>query len=99
MNNKRSLASKFILSFVIVGVILCTMAVGFSYSGFVISMEQQYHDTAYLIADTAESTIMENVTVDELAEYVAAAKSGDKQKQEAAKNSEKYQKIQTELFY
>ena len=97
MNNKRSLASKFILSFVIVGVILCTMAVGFSYSGFVISMEQQYHDTAYLIADTAESTIMENVTVDELAEYVAAAKSGDKQKQEAAKNSEKYQKIQTEL--
>ena len=97
MNNKRSLASKFILSFVIVGVILCTMAVWFSYSGFVISMEQQYHDTAYLIADTAESTIMENVTVDELAEYVAAAKSGDKQKQEAAKNSEKYQKIQTEL--
>ncbi|MBR4754973.1 MAG: PP2C family protein-serine/threonine phosphatase [Lachnospiraceae bacterium] len=97
MNNKRSLASKFILSFVIVGVILCTMAVGFSYSGFVISMEQQYHDTAYLIADTVESTIMENVTVDELAEYVAAAKSGDKQKQEAAKNSEKYQKIQTEL--
>ncbi|MBR4807900.1 MAG: PP2C family protein-serine/threonine phosphatase [Lachnospiraceae bacterium] len=97
MNNKRSLASKFILSFVIVGVILCTMAVWFSYSGFVISMEQQYHDTAYLIADTVESTIMENVTVDELAEYVAAAKSGDKQKQEAAKNSEKYQKIQTEL--
>ena len=97
MNNKRSLASKFILSFVIVGVILCSMAVGFSYSGFVISMEQQYHDTAYLIADTAESTIMENVTVDELAEYVAAAKSGDKQKQEAAKNSEKYHKIQTEL--
>jgi len=97
MKKKRSLASKFIMGFVVVGIVLCVIAVSFSYSGFVQSMEQQYHDSAYYIADTAESLIFNNVSLEELESFVEAAKSGDKEKMEAAKNSQAYQNVSKAL--
>ena len=97
MTKKRSLVVKFIIGFVIVGIIMAALAMYFGYTGFKGSMEKQYHDTAYLIADTAEDIILNTVTKEELAEFVEAAKGDDTKEQERVTSLGRYQKILKEL--
>ena len=97
MTKKRSLVVKFIIGFIFVGIIMAALAMYFGYTGFKGSMEKQYHDTAYLIADTAEDIILDTVTKEELAEFVEAAKGDDTKEQERVTSLGRYQKILKEL--
>ncbi len=97
MSKKRSLVVKFIIGFVILGLLMAVFAMYFGYTGFKNSMEEQYHENAYLIADTAESIILDTVTKEELAEFVEAAKGTDKAEQERVMSLGRYKKIKSEL--
>ena len=97
MTKKRSLVLKFIIGFVLVGIIMAALAMYFGYTGFRDSMVKQYHDTAYLIADTAEDIILDTVTKEELAEFVEIARGDDTKEQERVMSLGRYQKIWKEL--
>ncbi|MBQ1547198.1 MAG: PP2C family protein-serine/threonine phosphatase [Lachnospiraceae bacterium] len=94
---KHSLASRFIIGFFVIGVVLSAMALTFSYSGFKRSMQQQYHDTAYLIADTADSFISDYIPVDRMEEIVEAAKNGDEAALKEITESEDYKTVYKDL--
>ena len=97
MTKKKSLSLKFIVGFVVVGLILSLLVLYFGYNGYKDSMEHQYHDTAYLIADTAEQIILDTATIEELEEFVEIAKSGDEEQIEYVESLGRYEKIHDDL--
>ena len=97
MKNKRSLARKFILSFSFVGLALCILIAYLGFKGFVFSVEQQYHDVANLVADSAKAEILKVISVDELKQWGDAATEGDEKKCAQIAESESYKKIKGEL--
>lgn len=93
MKQGKSLTKKFILGFVIVGVILGIISVLLGYQSYANDIARQYHDTADMIADTVENYLSE----DTLEEYVQAAKSGDSDTISMLENSEEYQHIRNQI--
>ncbi|SDB05417.1 PP2C family protein-serine/threonine phosphatase [Eubacterium oxidoreducens] len=97
MNAKRSLARRFILSFVIVGAIICFITAYIGIEGEWSSMGQQYYDMAYYVADVAASEIADEITAEELKEYAQAAIEGDADTIATIENSQAYQNVKKRL--
>lgn len=97
MKKRKSLARKFVLAFVLVGILLCCLCVGFGYRGFVQSMQEQYQDMAYLVAGTAQEEILKEIDTGQLGQYVEAAKAGDVEKSKKIMESSRYQAVLQKL--
>lgn len=97
MKKKKSLARKFILAFVLVGILLCCLCVGFGYRGFVQSMQEQYQDMAYLVAGMVEEEILKEIDTEQLGQYVEAAKAGNQEECNKIMEDSRYQAVLEKL--
>ena len=93
MKKISGLTVKFVLGFVLVAIMLCATIVMLGGWGEWENMAQQYYDMAYLIADSVESEMLEEMTPEELMEYANAAKSGDQAAIEEITGSESYKLV------
>ena len=59
--NRKKLASRLTIAVVILGVLICTVSSNSGYKNVKKTMEKQYNDTAYLIAETADSYLDEEL--------------------------------------
>ena len=97
MKKKNSLAAKFIIGFLIMGIAICTVTTSRGYSQYKSYIEKKYNDVAYDIAEIFESYMTE----EEIAMYMDIAEGyyegevTDEQLKEV-KNSSEYRKV--ELF-
>ena len=93
MKKISGLTVKFVLGFVLVAIMLCATIIMLGGWGEWENMAQQYYDMAYLIADSVESEMLEEMTPEELMEYANAAKSGDQAAIEEITGSESYKLV------
>ena len=96
---KNSLAAKFVIGFIIMGIAICTVTTARGYTQYKSYIQKQYNDTAYDIAEIFESYMSE----EEIALYMKIAEGyfgGTVSNEELAaiKNSERYQEIERLLY-
>ncbi len=89
MKNKRKLVRKFILGFVIVGMVISGISIVIGVHGFGESIKKQYNDTAYDIAETVVTMLSQ----EELAAYAELLQTKDEDIFRSVMESERYQEI------
>ena len=85
--NRKKLASRLTVTLVLLGILICTISSRSGYKNVMSSVEKQYGDTAYLIAETARSYLDDDflrVCKAELKKVRAGKKSADELSQSIA---------------
>ena len=102
MKKKRKfskLALKFILGFILLGVLICGTSSVIGYNQFESSIQKQYNDTAYQVAEVAASYV-EMDMLEEYARLVKGYREGSVTKEELDVHTSDpaYQRIREQLF-
>ena len=93
------LALKFICGFLLLGILICGVSSVVGYTQFRASIQKQYNDTAYQVAEVAASYV-EMDMLEEYSRLVKGYRAGTVTREEldAHTNSPEYQRIREQLF-
>lgn len=99
MKKKNSMVRKFTVGFIVLGILICSVTIGYGYFQYKSYIQKQYNTTAYQVAHVFESYMTE----EEIADYIHLAEAYSKGEAslediEAVKNTEAYQR-QVALLY